>query len=209
MRTGFLYKITNINNNKSYIGKTYDSVASRLKDHFSSSKRFPERPLYRAINKYSKESFTIETLGEYIEGELEAKEIEAIAKYDTYNNGYNATLGGDGKKYLKVSDLEIIENFLRTNNLAETARNLNISKDSVRLVINNNNLNKKKDISQAISITIVEIDESFDSISSCAKFLYDNEISCSLGAGYSGIQRAIKSGNTYKNLTFRSSAGTQ
>ena len=96
---GYIYKITNLINQKSYIGKTTFSVDRRWKEHQQESKsqRSQNRPLYRAMNKYGIENFSIEVVEEVNIKELSKKEIYWIGYYDTYNNGYNATLGGDGK----------------------------------------------------------------------------------------------------------------
>lgn len=93
---GIIYCITNIINQKKYIGKSFSTMEKRFKEHLSDSnkKRCNNRPLYKAIAKYGKECFTIELLGIFPEKELIDKEIEFIEKYDTYKKGYNATLGG-------------------------------------------------------------------------------------------------------------------
>lgn len=94
---GYIYKITNKINQKSYIGKTVNSIEERWNEHKRDCKRFPERPLYRAINKYGIENFTIEQIEEVDINILSEREIYWIGFFRTYTNGYNATLGGDGK----------------------------------------------------------------------------------------------------------------
>jgi hypothetical protein len=49
------------------------------------------------MNKYGSTHFYIELIEECPLEELAKKEIYWIGYYDTYHNGYNATLGGDGK----------------------------------------------------------------------------------------------------------------
>lgn len=98
----YIYKITNQINGKSYIGKTgeinphegsKEHLRERIKD------RWKNRPLYRAINKYGEENFKFEVLEET--NFPEEREQYFIQYYNTYGNtGYNATLGGDGKKYI-------------------------------------------------------------------------------------------------------------
>lgn len=54
-------------------------------------------PLYFAMRKYGIENFTISCLEEVgDESTLSEREQFWIKYYDTYNNGYNATRGGDG-----------------------------------------------------------------------------------------------------------------
>ena len=94
--TGDLYKITNNLNGKVYIGKTYIGVEKRWIKHLQDAFRIDRKidtKFYRALRKYGKDSFTIEILGSYEQGILEKEEIKAINKFDSYNNGYNSTLG--------------------------------------------------------------------------------------------------------------------
>lgn len=62
---GYIYCITNIINNKQYVGNT---IEERFKEHCRDSRktRCNKRPLYNAMNKYGIENFKIEEL-EYIE----------------------------------------------------------------------------------------------------------------------------------------------
>ena len=93
---GIVYKITNKVNKKSYIGITTRTVEIRWKEHINDSKVYTNRPLYRAFNKYGLDSFILEVLEEVPDFLLHKKEIMCIKIFNTYKNGYNATLGGDG-----------------------------------------------------------------------------------------------------------------
>ena len=62
---GYIYLIENKINGKKYIGKTYSSIEKRWKEHIKDRTRF-DRPLYRAMNKYGIENFSIQEL-EYCE----------------------------------------------------------------------------------------------------------------------------------------------
>lgn len=110
-----IYKITNTINGKSYIGKTKKTFEVRFKEHIQESKkeRCKDRPLYRAMNKYGVDVFTIEVLEE-TDNPVE-REKYWIEFYGTFgSNGYNATKGGDGKEYV---DLEKVIDCLFENNL--------------------------------------------------------------------------------------------
>ena len=60
--TGYIYKITNLINQKAYIGKTTSTIEKRWKEHCQDYKRrqYEKRPLYDAMNKYGIENFSIE-----------------------------------------------------------------------------------------------------------------------------------------------------
>ena len=96
-----IYKITNDINNKVYIGKTNLSIEKRFKEHCDDSKkdRCENRPLYRAMNKYGIEHFCIEEIEECLPEEASDREIYWIGYYHSYGEGYNATIGGDGKNF--------------------------------------------------------------------------------------------------------------
>ena len=89
-----IYIITNNVNGKQYVGKTTNDCHIRFEQHKKSSH---DNLLTRAFKKYGKENFVVEKVCECSsKDELNIKEIEYIEKYDTYNNGYNMTLGGEG-----------------------------------------------------------------------------------------------------------------
>ncbi len=94
-----IYKITNLINNKSYIGKS-KNIENRFAYHKMPSCWLKEKnkPLYRAFQKYGIDSFTFDIIEECSADELNNKEIYWIGYYNSYKNGYNATIGGDGGK---------------------------------------------------------------------------------------------------------------
>lgn len=87
---------------KIYIGKTLKTVEQRWKEHVHDYKRdvMKKRPLYSAINKYGSENFTAEEIEECSAEKLSEREQYWIKFYHSYEDGYNATMGGDGKQYI-------------------------------------------------------------------------------------------------------------
>ena len=110
----YIYKITNKINNKIYIGKTsHSSTEERFKEHIRDSRktRYEKRPLYDAMNKYGVENFSIEQIeqvkNDEIASEREQFWIEKLRTYIGFSdcNGYNATLGGDSKRYYNYTEI--------------------------------------------------------------------------------------------------------
>lgn len=94
-----VYKITNIINNKVYIGQTIQKLEARWKKHCG--KHNGCLAISSAIKKYGKENFIIQQLdtAETMD-QLNEKEIYWIAFYNSTNNkiGYNLTFGGKNAK---------------------------------------------------------------------------------------------------------------
>jgi len=94
-----IYKITNLVNNKIYIGQTRNSLNSRWSCHIRDSK-YASTGIDSAIRKYGKENFKVEVLDDTASSleELNNLEIYYIKLYNSTNNkiGYNQTTGGGG-----------------------------------------------------------------------------------------------------------------
>ena len=86
-----VYKITNINNKKVYVGSSIN-LLSRQADHFRKLQRgiHKNRKLQNAFNKHGKEAFIFEIL-EYLESSdnLLEREQYYIDLYDSAKSGYN------------------------------------------------------------------------------------------------------------------------
>lgn len=92
-----IYKVTNLINEKVYIGQTRLDVKERWKRHLYDAKREKNNKFYNAINKYGEENFEIEIIEDNINNEehLSQREIYWISFYDSYKRGYNSTSGGE------------------------------------------------------------------------------------------------------------------
>ena len=99
-----IYMFKNKINGKCYVGQA-KSLKKRINHHYSNIKtqRY-NLPIYKAINKYGIENFDLIILKEYPQdinkkilcNQMDKDEKYYIEKYDSYLNGYNCTLGGDG-----------------------------------------------------------------------------------------------------------------
>lgn len=181
---GFLYIITNKINGKQYVGKTYMELSKRIAIHTQDSKRYPNRPLYRAINKYGEENFIYVEVGRYEEGSLEKEEIWLINKLDTYKNGYNATLGGDGKRYFECPDQIVINLYHNLGQVKLVAEELNCSTDTISLVLKRNKINT----SITIKTTLVEKQLQFNSLREAARYLIENDYTTNTDEGSVGTK---------------------
>lgn len=89
----FVYRYVNKKNGKSYIGVT-SRLDERKMEHARANKALV---FHRAIKKHGLESFTFYILLEVDSWEDAClAEQQFIVKYDSYRNGYNSTMGGDG-----------------------------------------------------------------------------------------------------------------
>ena len=101
MRTGIIYRATNLTNGKCYIGQTTGGLHRRCLAHLNESKRIKSgcyNTLFsRALRKYGFENFKWEVLYENIsKDQLNLAEICAVYGNDSFYDGYNLTAGGDG-----------------------------------------------------------------------------------------------------------------
>lgn len=179
----YIYQIINDINQKIYIGKTEFSIEKRFKEHCSDAFRDKneKRPLYAAMRKYGVENFHIELVEET--DNPEEREIYWIEQKRSFKNGYNATIGGDGKRYIDY-DL-VISTYKELNSIVDTALKLNIHKDSVSNILHQNNIpiissseiNLKKfgKITNMYSLED-EFLRSFPSINEAARYMIENNL---------------------------------
>ena len=89
---------------KWYVGQTIKSVERRWEGHLKDAARGSNNKFHRAIRKYGEENFTVEEVmsveaptKKELKAKLDFLEQHFIQKFDTFRNGYNMTLGGEGK----------------------------------------------------------------------------------------------------------------
>jgi group I intron endonuclease len=99
-----IYKATNKVNGKSYIG--FDSKWPKRKYHHKFSYKNTKTKFYNAIKKYGWDNFEWSLMYQSKDGKytLNVMENHFITQHDSFNNGYNMTLGGDGVLGRKPSD---------------------------------------------------------------------------------------------------------
>lgn len=164
----YIYKITNSINQKQYIGKTtYPNI--RWKQHLNESlnKRSSHRALYAAMQKYGRENFTFEIIEEVPEDQVCERECYWIQKYNTYHDGYNETLGGDGRSYLELPEQDICKFYLDSHTLNETAAHFHHDIATIRKVLYKNNIKILNAAEQTVlwrGDAVAQIDKTTDEI---------------------------------------------
>ena len=101
-----VYKITNKLNQKPYIGWTKKSLDERWNQHKRAALRHQgNRKFYNAIKKYGTDAWSLEIIQENLKPtEAKQKEMEFIETFNSYIDGYNSTLGGDGNNGIVMSE---------------------------------------------------------------------------------------------------------
>lgn len=167
---GSLYLITNKINGLQYVGKTYKSIENRWSDHIREARKFPNRKFYSDINKYGKNNFSVELVGMFAEKDLESYEQLLIKDLDTYNNGYNSTLGGEGKRAFAYTKEEVTNKYKELKSLEKTAEYYSACTRTISNLIDVKlNLRPNK-------VAVVYNSIQFDSCYDCAKYLLDNNL---------------------------------
>jgi len=110
-KCGIVYKITNLINNKTYIGITTKSLNERKRGHIQAcSSKNRKYLIHKAIYKYGVDNFIFEQLDTFHDTDNgRNKEIEYIKKYNSFyknGNGYNMTIGGEGTQGFRHNHTE-------------------------------------------------------------------------------------------------------
>lgn len=131
---GIIYKITNKVNNKVYIGQTRYTLEFRWRQH---QHKKDNTHFHNAIRKYGPENFSVEVLEECDYEDLNSKEIFYIAKYNSFAEGYNLTLGGDGNRRLLLDNKydEIQELYLSGFSSVKIAELYDVDKASILKIL--------------------------------------------------------------------------
>ena len=113
---GYIYKITSPSG-KIYIGQTNDIIKRRNAYNSNHCKRQPK--LYNSIKKYGWNNHTFEIIEEvsmeFNKFWLNLQEIYCIDFYNSFVNGLNCTLGGDGANHSDETKQKIKDNHGKSN----------------------------------------------------------------------------------------------
>ena len=149
MNIGYIYLITNLINNKKYVGQTLMTVHSRWLKHCSVARtQSGATGIDGAIRKYGENNFTVETIKECPIGELDKWEKYYIQYYETYqgnnaNKGYNITLGGQTGYTYDIDEDEMLQMYLDGMTMVELATYYNCSDKTIANRLKKYNIDTK------------------------------------------------------------------
>ena len=205
MNIGYIYKITNLINGKMYVGQTTKTIEERFRHHkndcFRKNKSSYNYPLYNAMRKYGIENFEIEELECCDISLLDEREIFWIKFFNTFYNGYNATLGGKGGHTLNLDEKIIVEKYKKYGTMKKVAKEYNCSKDTIKNILMKHNIcitpstkhAKNKGLTvQRFSKTNVLLEE-YTTLVDAGQWAINNNLTKSTIPRYAGmsIKRAI------------------
>lgn len=140
----WIYKITNIQNNKVYISQTIRLIEQRFHRHLNDTiNNILDTHLARAIRKYGKKNFIIEEIDTaQTQDELNKKEQYWIRYCNSVEEGYNETdaiskSGGNTYQSKTKKEIEVIKEKIRQtktgnkNPMAKKIKRINIQTNEV------------------------------------------------------------------------------
>lgn len=144
---GIVYIITNKTNGKVYIGQTIQPLAQRIQRHFcltASSEPEMCMAIKRAVKVYGKDNFSVSVLEECESSLLNEREQFYIRQYNSYENGYNCTIGGDCGRprvyFTESVQKDIIDLYNIGFSLRELGREYGVAKQTIKHVLLINNI---------------------------------------------------------------------
>lgn len=136
---GYIYKITNLINNKVYIGQTSRQIEIRWSEHirhgFNPNDKGYSRHLYRSMRKYGLDSFSIDIIESCDNDLMSDRETFWIKFYNSSNPdcGYNLTLGGEGTVLIDYD--EVYKKYDAGLPLGVIAKEMNISRSNLTQIL--------------------------------------------------------------------------
>ena len=89
-----IYTFKNLLNDKVYVGQT-NNPQKRKHEHLFEARNGADKLLYYAIRKYGEENFLFEVIEDCEDGQANEREVFWISHFNSFEDGYNMTTGGD------------------------------------------------------------------------------------------------------------------
>lgn len=153
MKIFSIYKVTNKINGKIYIGFTSDHLYNRKKVH--KNKAFTQNnniKFHNALKKYGWEAFEWEVICQSLDGDYLLKIMEPyfIQYYNSIQNGYNITKGGEGSYGFKHSDISKKKMSIKRKGKKFTKNHKENLSKSLKISMNNLTFNSKERILKGV-----------------------------------------------------------
>lgn len=181
---GIIYKIENSINNKVYIGQTIHTAKHRWQQHIAASKagRGMQYPLYKALAKYGLDNFRFEIIEEIDNQLLDEREKYWIKFYNSYRDGYNATIGGNNNFNDLFELQEVLELYHAHKSARKVAEILQCDHNTIDNILNTNKIYRYTESDRLAAIhgrIIVEKNAEryiFNSIAQTGEWFVQNKI---------------------------------
>ena len=204
-----IYKIENLLTHQCYIGQSSD-IFSRWRweyaDAFNPNSQTYNYPLQIDFRIYPKDKFSFSIIEECKKDELYEKEKFWIKFYDSYNNGYNQSEGGEGASKISEEQLKNIVVDLKNTDLSITqlSEQYKLHKRTIDLINNGIyyfNENENYPIRKSNSMTFITIDKNSQAngiCHNCGKIISRHAYYCK--NCYTQLQQSVSSCPTAEEL---------
>lgn len=151
---GYIYKITNQINQKSYIGQTSRDVQIRWKEHIQKANKLDKnniQHIHYALAKYGIKNFTFEVIEECPNDLLDERETYWITIYNSFKDGYNLTKGGKTTKldhYQNKDDLIIYLYTIEHFSCRQIADKISMNKNYIGRILTKYNIPHNEKLNQ-------------------------------------------------------------
>lgn len=178
---GYIYKIENQINHKVYIGQTIKSLNKRFNQHKNNYTKpyFSQIHLYRAFKKYGIENFSFEKIERVNDENLDEREKYWIAYYNSYENGYNSTLGGRDIELYKWDYEQIKKLYDEYRSARKVAKIIGCDHSTIDNIINKMNWPRYSVSSQRLHRIVLKKEDTeyiFSSLEEAANWLIESKI---------------------------------
>lgn len=150
-----IYKIYNDINDKIYIGETTRPIEKRWQQHLDKTRDLSIRGhLQLAMRKYGIENFHIEKIEECQNQNRFNREKYWIEYYNSFYNGYNSTLGGEGTQQYDYNLFFLLWNKGKT--VAEICEKTGASNTTVQVALKNFGVAYKDYINRTFAMPVLQ-----------------------------------------------------
>lgn len=130
-----IYKITNLINNKIYVGQSRHIYRRWIEHRYSAKDQNNPTLLYRAMRKYGENNFCFEIIEECEPNQLNEREAYYMYLYNSFTpNGYNIKIPSEDNIYIHVPDYvnEIIYDLLYSDlKIVDIAKKYELSEEQI------------------------------------------------------------------------------